>query len=40
MDLTEKRLSGELKYSGVIISVTLDEVTVKGARTVQKVDGQ
>ena len=33
MELTEKRLSGEQKYSGIIVSVTLDEVElVEAAR--------
>ncbi len=38
MDLTEKRLSGEQKYSGVIVSVTLDEVELcDGKRTLREV---
>ena len=32
MELTEKRLSGEQKYSGVIVSVTLDEVELVDGR--------
>ena len=38
MDLTEKKLSGELKYTGVIVSVTLDEVElVDGHKTLREV---
>ena len=38
MDLTEKRLSGEEKYSGVIISVTLDRVELcDGKQTLREV---
>ena len=32
MDLTEKRIDGELKYSGVIVSVTLDRVELCDGR--------
>ena len=38
MDLTERRLSGEQKYSGVIISVTLDKVELcDGKQTLREV---
>ena len=38
MDLTEKRLSGELKYSGVIVNVTLDQVELcDGKKTLREV---
>ena len=38
MDLTEKRLDGELKYKGVIVSVTLDRVELcDGSRTLREV---
>ena len=38
MDLTEKRLSGEEKYKGVIISVTLDKVELcDGEQTLREV---
>ena len=38
MDLTEKRLSGEEKYKGVIISVTLDKVELcDGKQTLREV---
>ena len=38
MDLTEKRLSGELKYTGVIVSVTLDTVELcDGKQTLREV---
>ena len=38
MDLTEKKLSGELKYTGVIVSVTLDEVELcDGKKTLREV---
>jgi ADP-ribose pyrophosphatase len=38
MDLTEKKLSGELKYTGVIVSVTLDKVELcDGHQTLREV---
>ena len=38
MDLTEKRISGEEKYNGVIISVTLDKVELcDGKQTLREV---
>ncbi len=38
MDLTEKRLDGEQKYKGVIVSVTLDQVELcDGSRTLREV---
>ncbi len=38
MELTEKKLSGELKYTGVIVSVTLDEVElIDGHKTLREV---
>jgi len=38
MDLTEKKLSGEEKYKGVIISVTLDQVELcDGKKTLREV---
>ncbi|MBQ9685479.1 MAG: NUDIX hydrolase [Oscillospiraceae bacterium] len=36
MDLTEKRLSGELKYSGVIVTVTLDEAQLCDGRIAKR----
>ena len=36
MDLTEKRLSGECKYSGVIVNVTLDQAQLCDGRIVKR----
>ena len=36
MDLTEKRLSGEVKYSGVIVNVTLDQAQLCDGRIAKR----